>query len=126
MHGQGQRWQRGPWYLTFPLIGLVGLSFLSALMGVDPALTLYHAVRMLLLLGVYFALVNTPMPPLWVAAGRRAERLGHGPHARVSGRQAALGDGGVFGLNRLLNRVRHVWGTPFQLARTTAALIGGR
>jgi hypothetical protein len=64
---RGQRWQRGPWYLTFPLIGLVGLSFLSALTGIDPALTVYHAVRMLLLLGVYFALVNTPMPPLWVA-----------------------------------------------------------
>lgn len=60
------RLRRGPWYLTFPLIGLVIMSWLSALTGVDPALTLYHSVRFTALLALYFFLVNADLKPAWV------------------------------------------------------------
>lgn len=63
----GQKLQRGPWYLTFPLAALVLLSFISTFVSVDPPLTLYHSFRVLMLLGLYLVLVNTLLPPVWVA-----------------------------------------------------------
>jgi hypothetical protein len=62
----GKKVQRGPWYFFFPLAALVALSFATALMGVDPALTLYHSVRLLGLFGLYIVLVNTPMRAEWI------------------------------------------------------------
>jgi O-antigen ligase len=59
--------QRGLWFLTFPIAGLVILSWTGVLTGIDPALTLYHSVRFTLLLGLYFFLVNASLAPLWVA-----------------------------------------------------------
>lgn len=64
----GLRWKRGPWYLTFPLAALVALSFVGVLTGIDPALTLYHSVRFLLLFALYLAVINLTPTPEWVAA----------------------------------------------------------
>lgn len=58
---------RGPWYLTVPLAALVALSFLSALPGVDSALTIYHSLRLLLFFALYLVLVNLDLPAHWTA-----------------------------------------------------------
>lgn len=63
----GKRITRGPWYLTLPLVALVTLSFISTFVSVDPPLTLYHSIRLLLLLGLYFVLCNLVPPAVWVA-----------------------------------------------------------
>lgn len=63
----GKRVRRGPWYLTIPLTALVILSFISAILGVDPALTFYQSLRFLLLLGLYLAIINLPLSAAWVA-----------------------------------------------------------
>lgn len=57
----------GPWFLTWPLVGLVALSWIGVLTGIDPALTLYRSVRFTLLLGLYFFLANERLEPFWVA-----------------------------------------------------------
>lgn len=62
----GARLKRGPWYFFFPFLVLVAQSFVSALTSIDPALTIYHSVRMLFLFGLYLALVNTPLCAEWV------------------------------------------------------------
>jgi O-antigen ligase len=62
----GKKIKRGPWYFFFPLAALVALSFISAPMGIDPALTLYHSVRLLGLFGLYIVVVNTPLRAEWV------------------------------------------------------------
>lgn len=59
---------RGPWYLTFPLAALVGLSFVSALGSVDTELTLYHSLRFLMFGLLYVTLVNTPLQAKWIVA----------------------------------------------------------
>lgn len=59
--------KRGPRFFFFPFLLLVALSFVSALMSIDPALTIYHSVRMLFLFGLYLALVNIPLRAEWVA-----------------------------------------------------------
>lgn len=63
----GHKLKRGPWYLTVPLVALVGLSFLSTLTAVDSELTLYQSFRFLLCLGLYLAIVNLPLQAKWVA-----------------------------------------------------------
>jgi len=62
----GRRLQRGPWYFFFPFLMLVALSFASALTSIDPALTIYHSMRLLLLFGLFLALVNTPLRAEWI------------------------------------------------------------
>ncbi|MBI4670132.1 MAG: O-antigen ligase family protein [Chloroflexi bacterium] len=64
---EGPRFKRGPWYFFFPLVALVALGLASTLVSVDPALTLYHSVRLLFFFGLYLALVNTPLRAEWVA-----------------------------------------------------------
>lgn len=49
---------RGVWFLTIPLAGLVVLSWLGVLTGIDPALTLYHSIRFTALFALYLFLVN--------------------------------------------------------------------
>lgn len=64
---KGNSFRRGPWYLTFPLVMLVVLSWIGVLTGIDSRLTAYHSLRLSLMLGLYFLLINVVMPPLWVA-----------------------------------------------------------
>lgn len=59
--------QRGPWYLTFPLLLIVALSWLGVITGIDPALVAYHALRVTLFFGLYLFLVNLNPAPLWIA-----------------------------------------------------------
>src|SRR5581483_6243504 len=62
--GRGIR--RGPWYLTYPLCLIIVLSWGGVFSGIDAQLTVYHSLRLTLLLGLYFVLVNVPMSPHWV------------------------------------------------------------
>ncbi len=57
----------GPWFLTWPIAGLVALSWLGILTGIDPFLTGYNSLRFTLLFGLYLFLVNENIPPEWVA-----------------------------------------------------------
>lgn len=87
-----RRFSRGPWYFFVPLVGLTALSFLSAIVSVDPALTLYHSMRFLLLFGVYLALVNTPVPPIWIVVPLSLGVLVQGSVAILQfARQGSLG-----------------------------------
>jgi O-antigen ligase len=51
----------GPWFLFGPLAGLFVLSLAGIPLAVDPVVATYHAVRQLLLLGLYLQLVNMPL-----------------------------------------------------------------
>lgn len=48
----------GPFFLTLPLAGLTGLGFLSTLFSLDAPLSLYNAIRVLLVGGLYLYVVN--------------------------------------------------------------------
>jgi len=48
----------GPFFLTWPLIGLLGISFISVFFSVDPFLSAYNAVRLILLTLLYLFIVN--------------------------------------------------------------------
>lgn len=62
-----RRINRGPWYLTFALVALVALSWISTITSVDPSLAIYNSVRFTMLLGLYFFLVNQNLKSAWVA-----------------------------------------------------------
>ncbi len=55
---QPRRLLTGPWFVWIPLVGLTLISWVSVPMSVDRPLSVYHAVRLLLLLGLYLYLVN--------------------------------------------------------------------
>ncbi len=61
-----RRIESGPAFLFWPLAGLPLLGFLSVTSSVDPILSLYHAVRLMLLLGLYLYLVNEIKTLKWV------------------------------------------------------------
>jgi hypothetical protein len=58
----------GPWFITAPLVVLPTIGALGALTSVDPSLTLYHALRLALLFGVYLYVVNEIRSPFDLAA----------------------------------------------------------
>ena len=63
----------GPWLLTLPLLGLTGMGYISILASNAPLLSFYHAVRLTLLAGLYFYLVNeihSLALVIWAAAGQ--------------------------------------------------------
>ncbi len=62
-----RKFKRGPWWLTYPLCALIVLSWIGVLTGVDRELTAYHSLRLTLLLGFYFVLVNVRIAPVWIA-----------------------------------------------------------
>lgn len=74
----GRRFQLGLWWLTYPLCGLVALSWLGVLTGVDPALTAFQSLRLTGLLGFYFVIINVRIAPLWVALSMGAGVLVEG------------------------------------------------
>jgi hypothetical protein len=57
---------RGPWFLTWPIVGLVILSWIGVISAVDPQLTFYNSARFTLLLGLYFFLLNARVTPVGV------------------------------------------------------------
>lgn len=50
--------RRGPWFLTFPIAGMIVVGISSAIFSVDPILSLYHSVRLIVLGGLYFFILN--------------------------------------------------------------------
>ncbi|GAB4580076.1 MAG: hypothetical protein Fur0022_28150 [Anaerolineales bacterium] len=48
----------GPFFLTYPLLAVLGISGISVVFSIDRALSLYHFIRLLLLAGVYLYIVN--------------------------------------------------------------------
>jgi O-antigen ligase len=62
-----RRVRSGPWFLSLPISGLVLLSWVGVVSGIDHALTLYQSVRFTLLWGLYLFLVNEEIGPIWVA-----------------------------------------------------------
>ena len=55
---QPKRLSGGPRFLFWPLAGLTVLGLISVAYSVDPLLSLYHALRLIALLGLYLYLVN--------------------------------------------------------------------
>lgn len=53
-----RRPSRGPLFLLVPMLGLIGTGIVSAIFSVDPALSLYHSLRLVLLAGLYLYVVN--------------------------------------------------------------------
>jgi hypothetical protein len=53
-----RRIMSGPRFLSWPLAGLTLLGLISVTYSVDPVLSLYHALRLSALLGLYLYLVN--------------------------------------------------------------------
>ena len=53
-----RRFQTGPFFLTYPLLGILLISALSVIFSVDRALSAYHFIRLLFLAGFYLYLVN--------------------------------------------------------------------
>jgi len=49
---------KGPIFLTVPIIGLTLLALLSALGSIDPGLSIYHGLRLILLAGLYLFVLN--------------------------------------------------------------------
>jgi O-antigen ligase len=48
----------GPAFITWPLAGLTLVVFATSIISIDPALSLYHSVRLLALFGFYLYVVN--------------------------------------------------------------------
>jgi hypothetical protein len=48
----------GPFFLSLPVLGVTGMGVLSTLFSVDPLLSFYHSVRLILLGGVYLYVLN--------------------------------------------------------------------
>ena len=48
----------GPWFIWIPIVGLTIVSWISVPMSVDLPLSIYHAIRLLMLLGLYLYVVN--------------------------------------------------------------------
>ena len=53
----------GPWFLFWPLIGLLSLALLGIPFAVDPLTAAYQASRLVLLLALYLLLLNLPLGP---------------------------------------------------------------
>jgi len=53
-----RRLNYGPIFLTIPIVGVILTGFISAIYSIDPALTLYHSIRLLLLFGLYLYIIN--------------------------------------------------------------------
>lgn len=64
VRGRGIR--LGPWYLTYPLYGIVLLSWVGVLAGVDATLTAFHSLRLSIFFALYLTLINISMSPVWV------------------------------------------------------------
>jgi O-antigen ligase len=61
----------GPLFLFLPICAITFFSLLSVVASVDPLLSLYHAVRLLILAGLYLYIVNemTSLGVLFLASG---------------------------------------------------------
>lgn len=57
----------GPWYLTLPLLLIVGLSWLGVVTGIEAPLVAYQALRLTNFFGLYWLLINLNPAPVWIA-----------------------------------------------------------
>jgi O-antigen ligase len=48
----------GPLYMTLPIVGFTSIGLLSAFFSIDPPLSLYHSIRLIILLGMYLFVIN--------------------------------------------------------------------
>jgi O-antigen ligase len=53
-----RRLAAGPTFLFWPIVGMTGVGVASIVFSVDPLLSLYHSVRLALLLGLYLYVIN--------------------------------------------------------------------
>lgn len=53
-----RRLSYGPAFLTIPIIGVILTGFASTIFSIDPALSLYHSIRLLILFGLYLYVIN--------------------------------------------------------------------
>jgi O-antigen ligase len=53
-----RRPKAGPWFLWLPVAGLAGLVLLGSAFSVEPAVTVYHGLRLVLLAGLFFYAVQ--------------------------------------------------------------------
>jgi O-antigen ligase len=66
-----RRVRPGPFFLAAPIAGFTLVGLLSIFVSVDPALSVYHGLRLVLLAGLYLYLVNeieSLKPLLWAVA----------------------------------------------------------
>jgi O-antigen ligase len=50
--------KKGPAFLTLPLVGLTLVAFLTSFTSIDPMLSIYHSIRLAILLGFYLYVIN--------------------------------------------------------------------
>lgn len=55
---EGRRLRLGPWFLSLPLAIVTFMGLASTATSVDPALSLYHTMRLILLAGLYVYVIN--------------------------------------------------------------------
>jgi O-antigen ligase len=63
----------GPRLLAFALFGLTGMALVSAIFSINPLISIYHALRLVLFAGMYLYLVNEARSLrlfVWTAAGQ--------------------------------------------------------
>ncbi len=58
-----RRIRPGPLFITIPLLGLTAIGGISAMTSIDPALSVYHTIRLLLLALLYLFVVNEIRSP---------------------------------------------------------------
>lgn len=56
----------GPFFISAPLAGLTLFAFISSVLSLDPALALYHSIRLLLLDAFYLYVLNEVRSLTWV------------------------------------------------------------
>ncbi len=61
-----RRVRAGPLFIAMPLAGLTALAIVSIGSSFDPALSLYHSLRLILLAGLYIFLVNENISRAWI------------------------------------------------------------
>lgn len=70
LRGEERGLRPGPLAFFGPLAGILALGLLGAAQAVDPRYTLYHALRLVVLLAFYALLVNAAfVTPRWIAWG---------------------------------------------------------
>lgn len=61
-----QRVDFGPFFISAPLAGFTFFAFISSILSLDPALALYHSIRLLLLDAFYLYALNEIRSLIWV------------------------------------------------------------
>lgn len=107
-----RRLSAGPIFLSIPLVGLLLASLLSIPFSINPLLSGFHAVRMIVLVGLFFFVVNeihSLEPIAWGVAGHLAIQGSVGIVQVLRQRSTGLEFMGELVLNPAWNGVSIVW-----------------